>query len=95
MASDASNPTQNVIVVGIIGSTNHAYSKNWVCKQLISNQITNSINDDEKTLYDPFEWIRQFQSATNKDKCTQKVNCLIYLKINPCTQLKMNFNIDQ
>ena len=75
MSFDSNNSLQRVIVVGIIGSTNNVYSKNWVCKQVISNKITNSLIDDNNTLYDPFEWIRQFQSTTNKnkDECKQKV----------------------
>eukprot|EP01084_Bolivina_argentea_P293000 503876_1 len=78
-APDASNNShQQIISVGIIGNSNNSHSKHWICKQLISNHITNSITDDDESLYDPFEWIRTFQSATQNDKCAEKSMLSIY-----------------
>lgn len=77
-SSELNNSNCEIISVGIIGNSNNSYSKQWVCKQIVSNKITNSVSSDykeEQCLNDPFEWIRKFQSIKEKqnDKCSQKV----------------------
>ena len=81
---------QHVITVGIIGSCKQSYSKDWVCRQIISNKLSNGkSSQNSQSLHDPFEWIRSFQSAQANDRCSQKV--LLYFlcfcrQKHPCTQ---------
>eukprot|EP01083_Nonionella_stella_P019634 54534_1 len=90
--------TQSIISVGIIGCSNHSLSKQWVCKQLISNQMTNSVADDTDFLCDPFQWMRGLQSVIHKDRCSQKSMLSIYDDIESGTiyyNLKSHSNLEE
>ena len=61
-SSELNNSNEEIISIGIIGCSNNSCSNEWIYKQ------------KEECLYDPFKFIRNFQSLNEKqnDKSKEK-----------------------
>lgn len=86
LAPSARHPTQEVLIVGIVGSSTNTFSKSWLYNEFTvfdgngneNDSLRNSFshiasNQDRFTKYDPFEWMRGIHKD---DTCQEKV-CVI------------------